>query len=162
MSYIGAPITRPGGLEYVDAAYLKTRLEEAGQTLLALPGTGTRPSQYKVAWPEMVQQVWEAAKSDEDEARYPVPSAAAITSMDEAFRWIPLIGEHAVQTKRLIWLRLLVRPMSEKHLWSWRKLENRLGLNRETLALRHARGLDRMVTRLNCPDWKQPVDGALP
>jgi hypothetical protein len=152
----------PNGLEYVDACYVKARLENAGATLLSLPATGTAPSRYKVAWPEMVQAVWDAYKPDGDDPRLPVPSAQAITAMDEAFQWIPLVGEHALQTKRLIWLRLLVHPLSEKHLWGWRKLERMTGLHRTTMALRHSRGIDRLVTRLNNPAFVERSGNALP
>src|ERR1700734_1419122 len=98
----------PAGLEFVNAAYVQRRLDGAGKTLVSLPATGTLPAKYKVAWPEAVQAITGVRDFDPDAVGViSRPSAAAITAMDEAFRWVALAGDGAVQTKRLIWLRLL-------------------------------------------------------
>ena len=141
----------PDNLEYVDAPYVIGRLEKAGQTLIALPGTGTRPAAYRVMWPEFWTAVEDMAAAEK--TRYPVPSAAAITAMDEAFRWIELIPLASIRTRQLILLRLLVQPISDKHVWSWRKLEGRFGMGKDALILRHGRGIGRIVTLLNMPDF---------
>jgi hypothetical protein len=74
----------------IDSAFIVYRLEEAGATLLALPGTGystrLRVSHLDVVHEAQVAYGWEAGK-----IRPPVPSASRITRMDEALAWIALI-----------------------------------------------------------------------
>ena len=149
----------PAGVEYVDAAYVTRRLEAAGTTLMCLPANGTAPAALKAAWPEIVRSALEISTFPDGHPRPPRPSAQAITAMDEAFTWLALLGNGAVQTKRLLWMRLMIWPMSDKHLFSWRKIAKSTGLHRDVLTLRHARGIDRIVTRLNCQDWK-PLPGS--
>jgi hypothetical protein len=156
-------IVLPPGVGYVDTAYVKARLEAAGKCLMALPAHGTAPAAVRSAWPQIVRSVWEAYDATRDgPMRPPRPSAAAIDAMDEAFGWLTLLGDKAVETKRIIWLRLMIWPLSGKHLWPWRKAAAAVGLHRETLELRHGRGIGRIVTRLNCPGWKEPPGGGLP
>lgn len=157
-----APIRLPDGMEYVDAAYVVARLEEAGKTLLCLKVHGTRPAGYRVAWPEMAKTILEARDPEDQDTRFPVPSAAAITAMDEVFPWVALVGERAVYTRRLIWARMLVHPLKDRHVWSWKRLEKSLGLSYETLRLRHGRGIDRIITRLNDPGFREKPGGGLP
>ena len=153
----------PDGLEFVDKAYVKRRLEDAGKTLMALPAHGTSPAGLRSMWPEIVRSVWDAYDASRDgPMRPPRPRAAAIDAMDEALQWIVLLGDQAVETKRIVWLRLLVWPLSGKHVWPWRKLQDKIGLHRETLELRHSRGIDRIVTHLNCPGWREPPHSSLP
>jgi len=152
----------PDGLEAVDREYVTVRLEEAGRTLMALPAHGTAPAGMRVAWPEIVRSVWDAYDWTGAPVRPPRPTGAAIDAMDEAFGWIPLIGAQAVETKRLVWLRLLLWPLSGSHVWPWARLAKVIGLHRDTLMLRHGRGIDRIVTRLNVPAWVERPGAELP
>ncbi|PPQ30578.1 DUF6362 family protein [Rhodopila globiformis] len=150
--------------DVIDADYVKVRLEEAGACLLALPSRGTLPAGYRTAWPEIVRAVeaWFSAVADGPQ-RPPAPSPRKISEMDEVyFTWLPLVSPGAVQTRQLLWLRSLVNPVNDKHLWPWRRLQDRLGLNRETLARYHSNGIDRIVTKLNNPDWKSSMGSELP
>lgn len=154
------PLLNANALDYVDAAYVAARLEAAGRTLLSLPASGTTPAKARAAWPEIVRAAQDVYASER--LRPPVPSARAITDMDEAFTWIALLGPQAIETKRVVWLRLLVSPINGKHLWSWRRLQEALGLHRETLTIRHGRGVDRITTRLNYPRWQGTEASRLP
>jgi hypothetical protein len=148
----------PDGAPF-DRLFVKAHLAAAGGTLIALPATGTMPSRYRVAWPEIVRSVEDLAEKIEgDDGRPATPTAQAISEMDAAIAWVALLG-NATQTRRLVWLRLMVNPLTDRYIWSWRKLEDRIGLNKDTLMRRHANGLDRIVTRLNHPDWRwSPAD----
>lgn len=44
-----------------------------------------------------------------------------------------LLG-NAKQTRRLVWLRLMVNPLTDRYVWSWRKLECQSALNIDPLS----------------------------
>jgi len=162
MAGVTAPCL-PDGLDHVDTAYVTARLEAAGATLMALPAHGAAPAGIRSAWPDIVRSVWDAYKAERQGLmRPPRPSGAAIDAMDEAFAWISLLGPQAIHSERLIWMRLMVWPLSGKHRFSWRKIAEITGLHRDVLVLRHRRGIERMVTRINCPSWRPPSGSDLP
>ncbi|MGC8474967.1 MAG: DUF6362 family protein [Acetobacteraceae bacterium] len=143
----------------IDAAYVVWRLEEAGATLLALPrsgwSTGLRTSNL-----EMVRTAAEAYGWTAKRVRPPVPSAARITRMDEAMGWIPLIPLDRYVLRRIIGARSLVHPVSERHLFPWRKLGAVLGADHKAVQRWHKQGIDLIVTALNAePDQPAPPVG---
>jgi hypothetical protein len=60
---------------------------------------------------------WEAAR-----IRPAVPSAEKIDRMDEAMAWITLIQSSQYVLRRVIGARSLVHPITDRHLYSWRRL----------------------------------------
>jgi hypothetical protein len=74
----------------IDADYVVYRLEEAGATLLALPGTGYS-TRLRASSLEIVRTALEAYGWTEARIRPSVPAADKISRMDEAMSWIPLI-----------------------------------------------------------------------
>src|SRR5580704_16271736 len=71
----------------IDADFVIYRLEEAGATLLALPGTGWT-TRLRMSSLEIVRTALEAYGWTEARIRPVVPSAEKITRMDEAMSWI--------------------------------------------------------------------------
>ena len=63
------------------------RLEEAGATLLALPGSGWS-TRLRTSSLEIVRAAVESYGWTTRRIRPPIPSAARITRMDEALGWI--------------------------------------------------------------------------
>jgi hypothetical protein len=74
----------------IDADFVVYRLEEAGATLLALPGTGYS-TRLRTSSLEIVRTALESYGWTETQIRPLVPSAEKIDRMDEAMSWIPLI-----------------------------------------------------------------------
>ena len=72
----------------VDAAFVTCRLEEAGATLLALPGTGWS-TRLRTSSVDIVRTALESYGWTESRIRPPVPSSAQISRMDETLAWIP-------------------------------------------------------------------------
>ena len=138
---------RPGVGGYT-ANDVEDRLEQAGRTLLALPWAGCFPAGLTCLWPEA---------GGGEARRYALPTAWAITEMDEAYRWIGLISDpdpdRLTMMRRLVLMRSLVIPDSPetqpgyRHKWS--SLAQLFGLHRETLKTRWGRGIDLIVARLN-------------
>ena len=130
-----------------DPAYIIARLEEAGATLLALPGTGYS-TRLKVSHLDVVQEACEVLgnAAGSGQIRPPVPSAARITRMDEALGWIALIPRERYVLRRIVGARCLVSPVTERHLFSWRRLGGVMGADHKAVQRWHAQGIDMLVT----------------
>ena len=131
----------------VDADYVVYRLEEAGTTLLALPGTGwstrLRSSSLEIAHTALEAYGWTEAR-----IRPAVPSAEKITRMDEALAWIPLIPLDRYVLRRVVGARSLVHPLTDRHLYPWRRLGVALGADHKAVQRWHAQGIAAIVRAL--------------
>ena len=130
----------------LDSAYITYRLEEAGATLLALPGTGYS-TRMKVSHLDVVQEACEVfgGASGSGQIRPPIPSAARITRMDEALGWIALIPRERYVLRRIVGARCLVSPVTERHLFSWRRLGAVMGADHKAVQRWHAQGIEMLV-----------------
>ena len=133
--------------ELVDAAWVVARLEEAGRTLLALPGTGYS-TRLRTSSLDIVRTAMEAYGSEVGRARPSVPSAAHITRMDEALGWIPLIPQDRYVLRRIVGARCLVSPVTGRALYSWRRLGGLLGADHKAVQRWHAQGIAMLVAIL--------------
>jgi len=134
----------------IDAAYVTYRLEEAGETLLALPGTGYT-TRLRTSTIDIVRTAMENYGWSESRVRPPVPSSRRITKMDEALGWIPLIPRDKYVLRRIVGARCLVSPVTERHLFPWRRLAAALGADHKAVQRWHAQGIDMIVAALNRP-----------
>ena len=127
---------------------LIARLEEAGATLLALKSPGLFPSIRMVADLGIVRD-WEGYGWDDVETRPAQPSNAAITRMDEVLAWLNLhLPSTPATLKLIVGARMLVHPVSGRHLWPWRKLGRRVGADHKAVQRWHAEGLDKIIKSL--------------
>ncbi|MGC8468938.1 MAG: DUF6362 family protein [Acetobacteraceae bacterium] len=131
-----------------DAELVLYRLEEAGATLLALPQSGysTRLSQTRLL---SVRSALESYGWQTARLAPPVPSAQRISRMDEALGWIGLIPQARYVLRRIVGARALVSPLTERHLYTWRRLGGLLGADHKAVQRWHAEGIDRIVAALN-------------
>ena len=132
----------------IDAQFVIDRLEEAGAALLALPGTGWS-TKLRASSLEIVRSAIEAYGWTTKRIRPPVPSAAKITRMDEAMGWLPLIPIDRYVLRRIVGARSLVHPITERHLYPWRRLATALGADHKAVQRWHAQGIDLIVSALN-------------
>ena len=132
----------------LDADYVVYRLEEAGATLLALPGTGWT-TRLRTSSLEIVRTALEAYGWTEARIRPAVPSAGKITRMDEALGWIPLIPLDRYVLRRVVGARSLVNPLTDRHLYPWRRLGVALGADHKSVQRWHAQGIGMIVKALN-------------
>jgi Domain of unknown function (DUF6362) len=135
----------------VDADYVIYRLEEAGATLLALPGTGwstrIRSSSIEIVRTALEAYGWDAAR-----IRPAVPSGEKIDRMDEAMAWITLIQDSRYVLRRVVGARSLVHPTTDRHLYSWRRLGAALGADHKAVQRWHAQGIAKIVAELHQMD----------
>ena len=131
-----------------DADLVIYRLEEAGAALLALPGTGWS-TRMRGSSLEVVRAAIESYGWTTNRIRPPVPSAARITRMDEAMSWLLLVPIDRYVLRRIVGARSLVHPITERHLFPWRRLGAALGADHKAVQRWHAQGIDLIVTALN-------------
>ncbi len=149
-SAVHSVVLRPEGLacgEALDAAWVLARLEEAGRTLLALPGSG-HSTRMRTSSLEIVRTAVAAYGTEVGRVRPSVPSAAQITRMDEAFGWMPLIPQDRYVLRRIVGARCLVSPVTDRHLYSWRRLGGLIGADHKAVQRWHAQGIALLVRGL--------------
>ena len=131
----------------IDADFVIYRMEEAGATLLALPDTGWS-TRLRISSLEIVRTALEAYGWNDARIRPLVPSAAKISRMDEAMSWIPLIPLDRFVLRRIVGARSLVHPITDRHLFPWRRLGKALGADHKAVQRWHAQGIAIIVQAL--------------
>ena len=130
------------------AAEIVARLEEAGATLLALPQRGYSPD-LRTGGLEIVRAASESYGWEGNvKLRPPVPSAARITRMDEAFAWLALIPDGRYVLRRILAARALTHPLTGRHLYAWRRLGAALGADHKAVQRWHGEGVALLVAGL--------------
>ncbi len=132
----------------IDAAFVTYRLEEAGATLLALPSTGFSTRLRTSKLDVMASAAESFGQQASGRVRPPVPSASRITRMDEALGWITLIPQQRYVIRRIVGARSLVSPITERHLYSWRRLGQTVGADHKAVQRWHAQGIDMLVAAI--------------
>jgi hypothetical protein len=133
---------------FADAKALELRLEEAGETLLLLPQRGYTTRLRTSTW-NVLDEATEAYATQPARLHLPVPSAAKITRMDEALSWLPLIPDDKYVLRRLVASRMLVSPLTGRHLFPWRRLATLLGADHKAIQRWHGQGIDLLLTAVN-------------
>ena len=138
-----------------DAKEVIRRLEEAGAAVLALPTTGWS-TRLRTGNLDIVRTAAEAYGWTEGVPRPPVPSAARITRMDEAFGWIAHIPLERYVLRRIVGARSLIHPISERYLFPWRRLGAVLGADHKAVQRWHGQGIAIIVAALRQPGPPRP------
>ena len=136
------------GTTFADAKALTIRLEEAGETLLLLPQRGYTTRLRTSTW-NVLDEATEAYATQPARLHLPVPSAAKITRMDEALSWLPLIPDDKYVLRRLVASRMLVSPLTGRHLFPWRRLATLLGADHKAIQRWHGQGIDLLLSAVN-------------
>ncbi len=148
--------TEAGG--FYDAELVAYRMEEAGTTLLSLPPSGFT-TKLRTSSLEIVRSAAEGYAWTEKQVRPPVPSAAKITRMDEALSWVLLIPVENYVLRRIVGARSLVSPITERYLFTWRRLGSLLGADHKAVQRWHAQGIAMMVAALNRDSGRPQIGG---
>lgn len=151
MSY--APADALAAEAPIDATYVTRRLEEAGASLLALPNTGWT-TKLRTSNLDIVRIAMDTYGAADKRIRPPVPSAAEITRMDEAMGWILLIPVDRYVLRRIVGARSLVNPITERHLFPWRRLAAAMGADHKAVQRWHAEGIGRIVAALSATTFR--------
>jgi hypothetical protein len=133
---------------FLDRPFAVQRLEEAGRTLLALPASGYN-TRFRTGSFDIVRSALESYGWGAQPIRPNIPPAAQITRMDEALGWISLIPQDRYVLRRVVGARTLVNPLTDRHLFSWRRLALVLGADHKAVQRWHALGIDMIVSAVN-------------
>ncbi len=133
--------------EPLDAAFVVTRLEEAGRTLMALPHTGPS-TRMRLSVLEVVRDAVEGDDRSDRRVRPAYPDSARVTRMDESLGWISLIPKDRYVLRRIVGARALINPTTDRHLYPWRKLATALGADHKAVQRWHAQGIALIVAGL--------------
>ena len=142
----------PDGAPF-DAELVIAELELAGMTLLAIPEKGWS-TRLRTSSLDIVSSAADAFCWADKRIRPPAPSSARIDHMDVVLSWIPLIPVDKYVIRRIVGARCLVNPMTDKHLFPWRRLATALGADHKAVQRWHAQGIDMIVAALNAPATK--------
>jgi hypothetical protein len=131
----------------LDSDYVIYRLEEAGATLLALPHSGwsTRLRRSSI---DIVRSALDAYGWQPAAIRPAFPNGGKIDRMDEAMAWLSLIPDENHVIRRVVGARSLVHPITDRHLFPWRRLGKALGADHKAIQRWHAKGIAMIVQAL--------------
>lgn len=129
------------------ARFVIAALEEAGATLLALPASGYTTG-MRCGWPDVVRSFWETYGQEAPPMRAPVPSATRIAAMEAALAWLRFIPADRHVLRRIVGLRMLVHPLTERHRHSWRQIARQVGASHEAVRYWHRDAIDLIVAEL--------------
>jgi hypothetical protein len=129
------------------AEQIVSLFEAAGATLLALPGQGysTRMRTMRL---DVVHSALDAYGWQNAALRPPMPSAAAISQMDEVFGWLALVPESKYVLRRILGARALVHPLTLRHLFPWRRIGQMLGADHKSVQRWHAQAVEMLLDEL--------------
>ena len=99
----------------------------------------------------MLQSAIEGHGDAAPPVRPAVPGAARITRMDEALGWIALIPRDRYVLRRIVGARALIHPLTERHLYPWRRLGAAIGADHKAVQRWHAQGIALIVAGLKQP-----------
>jgi hypothetical protein len=130
-----------------DVEYVNWWLRRAGMTLMALPHTGPTLG-IRLRSLEIVHAVEDAQEERRMVNRWQ-PSSHDIAAMDAVFpAWLQFIPVTNHKIRLTIGLRSLIRPSTERHIWTWKRIGDRLHCSDEWARQWHAKGVDMIVGAL--------------
>ena len=136
-----SPVRTIGANGAPDRETILARLEEAGRTLLALPPTGWT-TKLRTSNIDVVRSAAESyGYNTSARLRPAMPDSQAITRMDEALAWLTLIPRDRYVLRRIVGARALISPLTDKHLYPWRRLATLLGADHKAIQRWHAQGI---------------------
>ncbi len=137
------------------------RLEDAGRTLMTLPMPARgMPAGSRSAWPDYMQNFWdvfghadEADNEDRREAQAHLintvrvqASQKAVDRLDEVLGWLWYI--ETPRHRRAVAARMLTHPVSERPVYSWKKIAKTMGADARTVRRWYLGGVEAIIIGL--------------
>lgn len=125
---------------------LKSWLEWAGARLIAMPDSGIRPKEYKVAWPDYAQETFQVLEfRGVAPLRANAPSSAEIPIVDEILILPNLCTKEPI--RKVLHCRSLVHPVRNVYLYRWTKIAELLNVKVHRVKYWHKIGLEEVCRR---------------
>jgi hypothetical protein len=119
------------------------RLEAAGKTLMALPDKGYSPALAQRRH-EIIRKLFH------DEPLPPrvsvaMPDELDVMAMEIAYGWVVrFIPVEQAEMRRVVHMRSLVHPISNRHICGWRKIGRIMRCDYKTVQSLHSRGIKKI------------------
>jgi hypothetical protein len=127
-------------------AEVKTWLEFAGSTLLAMGLDSPYPRGPHVSWPTFANEAIVAYGYTSERLRPSRPTSVQIALMDEILALPSLIADPTL--RRIVHARALVTPIGSRYLFTWVKLGYMLHTDRRKVMRLHAKAIAEIVAKL--------------
>ena len=131
--------TRPTTFE------VQSWLEWAGERLLTLQVSGTKPQSYRSFWPDYPDDPFTAFGYTDEIIKTIPPSAEGVSLADKISDLILLIS--ASDVRRIVQLRSLISPTRNNHIYSWSLIAKKLHSERRLVKWKYNRGLIFIVNK---------------
>ena len=118
----------------------------AGSKLLAMNLSDGSPRPPAIAWPAYANDASAAYGYTGERLRPPRPTSFEIELMDKILA-LPMLCR-AVHVRKIINARLLVTPVSNRHLYSWTKIAYVMHTDARRVARLHRQGLNEIIGAL--------------
>ncbi len=138
-----------------DAELVMARLADAGRTLMALWVRGVRPAGYGSGMPEYGHDVEDLRDQMPDLDKVDQPASREVTEMDRVLEWVRLIPDTKVHWRRVVGLRMLVNPRTDRPVMSWKRIATELRSEPKMVENVWYAGVDLIVVGLNQPIIRQ-------
>lgn len=125
---------------------VKEWLEWAGAKLLSLRLASPAPSGYRSFWPDYPTDAAKAYGYTPNRLRASLPNSKEITLMDEILLLPSLVTD--ITVRRIINVRSLVAPVSNRNLYSWAKIAHLIHSSPRRVVILHRQGLREIALRV--------------
>lgn len=143
-------------------ALVERRLYDAGKTLMMLQSS-VGPAEPRSHWPEVMRTYWdmfapaspgedrkaaEVRRNERAEDKLKprlVATSKAMTRLDEVLGWLWYLEP---VHRKIIFARMLINPLTDKHVFSWRQIQGATGIHRDMVKRRFKVGIDQIVKEL--------------
>lgn len=106
-----------------------------------------RPRGYGSMWPDYVQEAWDVYGRHAVIKNRMRPSIGMLNDLDLVLDWIPLLSE--VHYRKVLGYRMLIWPDTDRYVYSWRKIGDKMHRHHQTVKNWHEEGLVKLARKLN-------------
>ena len=128
--------------------YIKAKLESAGRTMMMLPATGTRPAQHRSGWPEILREFSDMIEAPKENTKPKMRATLEqMNDLEEVEDWIFALFRYTNEkgipwVSKAVVMGMLHWPFSERRVFSWRKIGNKMGVTGQTVSNWYNQGID--------------------
>lgn len=138
-----------------EIAYIRTKLESAGTTMMMLPPTGTKPRGYTSGWPEIVRDFADLIGAPkENSAVQPRATMRQMNELAEVEEWIVALSNYC-KRHRIPWvakatgLACLRWPLSERPVFRYAKLAKKFDVSSQTIRRWYDQGIEIIASEID-------------
>lgn len=135
-------------MNHPDVLLVAHRLDQAGRTLMCMYTSG-RPRGFTTAWPDYPYERMDYANwHGMPEQKFPRATKKQVDMMHEVLdSWMPKIT--SIDQRRIVQMRMLINPITDKHLYSWRRIGRKLHMDHKRVKRECEQAIVEMAFKLH-------------